>query len=125
MKYATIAARLLLGLIFVVFGLNHLIGFIKLPTDGMPPDALAYLGLLTGSGIMNVVKVLEVAGGALLLVGKFVPLGLVILMPVIVNILLYELCLLQKPGIAVVMAALGVFLIYSYRATFAPFFTKP
>ena len=125
MKYATIAARLVLGLMFVVFGLNHFIGFIKLPTDGMPPDALAYLGLLTGSGIMNVVKVLEVAGGALLLVGKFVPLGLVILMPVIVNILLYELCLLQKPGIAVVMAALGVFLIYSYRGVFAPFVTNP
>ena len=125
MKYATIAARLLLGLNFVVFGLNHVLEFIKLPTDGMPPDALAYIGLLVGSGIMNVVKVLEVAGGALLVVGKFVPLGLVILIPIIVNILLYEICLLHKPGIGVVMTALGLFLIYSYRSDFAPFFTKP
>ena len=91
----------------------------------MPPDALAYISLLIGAGIMTVVKVLEVVGGALLLVGKFVPLGLAILMPIIVNILLYELFLLHKPGIAVVMTLLGLFLIYSYRSTFAPFFTKP
>ncbi len=125
MRYATIAVRSLLGLNFFVFGLNHFIEFIKLPTDGMPPDARAYIGLLIGSGIMTVVKVLEVVGGALLLVGKFVPLGLTLLMPVIVNILLYELFLLHKPGVAVVMTLMGLFLMFAYRATFAPFFTKP
>lgn len=124
MKYATIAARLLLGLIFVGFGLNYFLKVIPIP-EGMPPEASSYLSLLMASGYLTVVKVLEIVGGALLLVGKFVPLGLVIVMPITANILLFELCLLQKPGIAVVMAALGVFLIYSYRATFAPFFTKP
>ena len=126
MKYATIAARLLLGLMFFVLGLNHFLKLFNPPMpEGLPPDAVAFVGLLASSGMMDVVKVLEVVGGALLLVGKFVPLGLTLLMPVVVNILLYELCFLHKPGVGVVMTLVGVFLIVSYRATFAPFFTKP
>lgn len=126
MRYATIAVRSLLGLMFFVLGLNHFLKLFAQPMpEGLPPDALAYTKLLSDSGIMDVVKVLELVGGGLLLVGKFVPLGLTLLMPVIVNILLYELFLLHKPGVAVVLTLMGLFLIVSYRATFAPFFTKP
>ncbi len=126
MKYATIAVRTLLGLLFFTLGLNHFLKFFAQPMpEGLPPDALAYVGLLSSSGIMDVVKVLELVGGFLLLIGKFVPLGLTLLMPVVVNILLYELCFLHKPGVGVVLTLVGVFLIVSYRATFAPFFTKP
>ena len=124
MKYATVAARVLLGLIFFVFGLNYFLKFMPTP-GGMPPDALSYLGLLAGSGYMAAVKVLEVAGGALLLAGKFVPLGVVILMPIIVNVLLFEIFFLGMPGIAVVMTLLALFLMYAHRDIFAPFFTKP
>ena len=126
MKYATIAVRSLLGLLFFALGLNHFLKFFAQPVpEGLPPDALAYAKLLGDSGIMDVVKALELVGGFLLLVGKFVPLGLTLLMPVIVNILLYELCLVHKPGIGLVLTVMGVFLIVAYRRTFAPFFTKP
>ena len=126
MKYATIAVRSLLGLMFFALGLNHFLKFFDQPMpEGLPPDAIAYTKLLGDSGIMDVVKVLELVGGALLLVGKFVPLGLTLLMPVIVNILLYELFLVHKPGIAVVLTLMGLFVMFAYRSTFAPFFTKP
>ncbi len=126
MKYVTIVVRSLLGLMFFVLGLNHFLKFFAQPMpEGLPPDALAYTKLLGDSGIMDVVKVLELVGGLLLLVGKFVPLGLTLLMPVIVNILLYEIFLVHKPGVAVALTAMGVFLIVSYRSTFGPFFTKP
>lgn len=125
MKYATIAVRSLLGLMFVLSGVNHFVKFFDVAIPEGKPDAIAYLGLLTSSGLMNVVKGLEISGGALLLVGKFAPLGLTLLMPVIVNILLYELCFLHKPGVAVVLTVMGLFLMVAYRGTFAPFFTKP
>ena len=126
MKYATIAVRSLLGLLFFGLGLNHFLKFFAQPMpEGLPPDAIAYTKLLSDSGITDVVKALELAGGLLLLVGKFVPLGLVILMPVVVNILLYEVCFLHTPRIGVVLTLMGVFLIVSYRSVFAPFFTKP
>ena len=115
-----------MGLMFFVLGLNHFLKFFAQPMpEGLPPDALAYTKLLGESGIMDVVKVLELVGGGLLLVGKFVPLGLTLLMPVIVNILLYELFLVHKPGVAVVLTLMGLFLMFAYRSTFGPFFTKP
>jgi len=92
MKFVTLIARLLLGVIFVVFGLNGFFNFISL---GPLPSGLAgqFVGALAQSHYFWVVAGLQVLGGALLLVNRFVPLGLVLLGPVIVNILLYHLFL--------------------------------
>ncbi|HSO00384.1 MAG TPA: DoxX family membrane protein [Candidatus Nanopelagicales bacterium] len=128
MKYAVIAARVLLGLIFVVFGLNFFFMFIPMPP---PPEvetaATRFGGALFGSGYMHAVKVFEIVGGALLLSGYYVPLGLVLLGPVIVNIALFHV-FLDKSGYAMTAALLGLegFLVYAYRASFAPLFqAKP
>src|SRR5262249_42975537 len=72
---------------------------------------------------LDVVKVLEVVGGALVLSGRMTPLGLVLLTPVAVNILLFELLLAKQPGPGVVFVAVCVFLIWAYRSHFAPVFT--
>ena len=123
MKYATIAVRTLLGLAFVLFGLAYFLKLMPEPEPGtFPPDAGAYLGLLAGSGYMTVVKVCELLGGALVLSGRFTPLGLVVLVPVLVNVLLFEVCFTGKPGISLVFLALCGFLMVSYRAYFLPFF---
>lgn len=127
MKYATIAVRTLLGLAFVLFGLAYFLKLMPEPEPGtFPPDAGTYLGLLAGSGYMTVVKVLELLGGVLVLSGRYTPLGLVVLVPVLVNVLLFEVCFTGKPGPSLVFLAACGFLMYSYRAYFAPFFTgKP
>ena len=70
-------------------------------------------------GYMDVVKVLELVGGVLVLSGRLVPLGLVILTPVAVNILFFEIFLLGQPGLGVVLTALCIFLIWAYRSHFA------
>ena len=59
----------------------------------------------------------------MLLTGKLVPLGIVLLMPVAVNILLYELFLMKEPGPGYVIVPLLVFLIWGYRSYFRPLFT--
>src|SRR6187431_810373 len=112
MRIVTLIARLLLGLIFVVFGLNGFLNFIPM---GPLPTGLAgqFIGALAQSHYFWVVAALQVAGGALLLVNRYVPLGLVLLGPVIVNILLYHL-LLNPTGMimAVVVAVLWFIVFY-------------
>src|SRR2546430_12172638 len=123
MKIAIIIARTLLGLIFVVFGLNAFLQFIHMP----PPQGLAgdFMKALFASHYFYVVAILQIAGGALCLLGKFVPLGLTLLGPVIVNILLFHI-FLDRSGLplAVVVSALALFLLWAYRQAFGGLF-KP
>src|ERR1051325_2048595 len=124
MKIAILIARLLLGLIFVVFGLN---GFLNFLSMGPTPTGLAgqFIGALFQSHYLWVVAGLQVVGGALLLVNRFVPLALVLLGPVIVNILLYHL-LLNPVGVApaIVVTILWFIVFYGYRRYFSGIFVQ-
>jgi uncharacterized membrane protein YphA (DoxX/SURF4 family) len=118
MKVATIIARILLGLVFVVFGSNAFLQFLPMPEmTGRPAQ---FIGSLAATGYLQAIAALQVIGGALLLIGKFVPLGLTLLGPIIVNIVLYHL-FLEPSGmpIAVVVALLEAFLIWRYWPAFA------
>ena len=92
MKIILLIARLLLGLTFVVLGLN---GFLNFLSMGPMPTGLAgqFISALILSHYFWVVAALQVAGGALLLVNRYVPLALVLLGPVIVNIICYHVFL--------------------------------
>jgi uncharacterized membrane protein YphA (DoxX/SURF4 family) len=119
MKIATLIARILLGLVFVVFGANFFLHFIPQPP---PPPGLAgdYVKVFAASGYMYVVGVLQLLSGLLLLIGRFVPLALTVLAAMIFNILVFHI-LMAPEGlpIAIVVAVLDVFLIWSYRDRFA------
>jgi len=123
MKTLTIIVRSLLGLTFVVFGLNAFLQFIPLP----PPQGLAgdFMKALFVSHYFYVVAILQITGGAICLLGRFVPLGLTLLGPVIVNILLFHI-FLEPSGLplAVVVSALALFLLWAYRQAFGGLF-KP
>ena len=118
MKVATIIARVLLGLIFVVFGSNIFLHFIP-----MPPPQPGLLGDFTKalfvSHYLHFVAVFQIVGGLLLLIGRFVPLGLVLLAPVIVNIDLVHV-LMDPSGLpmAAAVTILLLFLIWRYREAF-------
>ena len=121
MKYAVIGARILLGLIFFVFGLNGFLNFIEAPP--MTGDASTFIGILAGSGYLYVVKLIEIVGGLALLTGRFVPLGLTLLGPVIVNIMLFHGFLAPEGlPVPIVTVLLEGFLIWAYRKNFAPVF---
>jgi putative oxidoreductase len=124
MKIVTLIARILLGLIFVVFGLN---GFFHFLDMGPMPSGLAgqFIGALVQSHYFLVVAALQVAGGALLLVNRFVPLGLVLLGPVIVNIVLYHV-FLNPTGAApaIVVVLLWGIVFYGYRKYFSGIFVQ-
>ena len=125
MKVLAIVCRVLLGLMFVVFGLNGFFHFI--PLESPPPDSLPgkFMGSVIASGWMPIVWGLQVVGGILVLLGVTAPIGLVILGPIIFNILLFHLLMVHGHGITagLVAAVLEIVLIYAYRPYFAPFFT--
>ncbi len=121
MAKVVMVVRILLGLIFFAAGM---IGILNLVKAELPPgDAGVYTNILMTHGFMKFVSLLMVIAGLLLLVGRFVPLALVILGPILVNILLYHLLLDPKniaPGI--VATLMEVFLIWAYRLSFRGLF---
>jgi putative oxidoreductase len=118
MKVATIIARILLGLVFVVFGSNAFLHFIPMPPMQGPSGA--FIGAMAETGYLKVVAALQVAGGLILLVGRFVPLGLTLLGPVIVNILCFHI-FMDRSGLplALLVAVLALFLLWRNRTNFA------
>jgi uncharacterized membrane protein YphA (DoxX/SURF4 family) len=122
MNIVTILARILLGLTFLVFGLNGFLHFIPM---GKPPAGLAadFTKALFMSHYFYVVAGLQIAGGLLLLIGRFVPLGLTLLGPVVANILLFHIFLAPEGlPIAIAVTVLELFLIARYHRAFAGIF---
>jgi uncharacterized membrane protein YphA (DoxX/SURF4 family) len=122
MRTVVIVARILLGLVFLIFGLNGLLHFMPNPPE--PAPAIAFFVALAQTGYMfALIFGTQVIGGALLVLGVAVPFALVILAPVIVNIVAFHLFL--SPALlpmAIVVAAIEAILAWHYRAAFAPLF---
>jgi uncharacterized membrane protein YphA (DoxX/SURF4 family) len=119
MKIAYHIVRILLGLAFFASGLMVLLHLMQPPPLPQGP-AGAFTGALMSTGYLYAVKVLETIGGALLLIGRYVPLGLTILGPIIVNILFYDIFLDHTALIVgIVVAMLALFLLYYRRSAFA------
>ncbi|HXB62356.1 MAG TPA: hypothetical protein VNU94_05855 [Acidobacteriaceae bacterium] len=117
MKIAAIIIRTLVGLAFTFFGFNMIH---PLMHSAMPPgDAGIYFGLLYGHGFLFYIGAFQLVGGLLTLSGRFTPLGLVILAPILVNILLFH-SLFGVPGIinGGSLSVLVIFLIWVYRPNF-------
>jgi uncharacterized membrane protein YphA (DoxX/SURF4 family) len=115
-----IGARILLGLIFFVFGLNFFLHFIPQPPPSGPSGAFA--GAMFATGYFFVLlKVVETVSGALLIAGRFVPLVLAVLAPVVINIIFFH-AFLAPAGLAlpIVVLALELFLAWSYRSVYRP-----
>ncbi len=111
-------ARILLGLAFLVFGLNGFFHFMPMPPLAERPGA--FIGALAATGYMfPLIKGTEVLAGALLLSGRFVPLALVLLAPVLVNIAAFHIFLTPgEVGMSAFLVALTAFLAWSYRDSY-------
>lgn len=117
MKIVAIIIRVLLGLAFVVFGSNAFLHFMPMPP--MPGPAGDFMVAMNSTGYLQAIAALQVIGGILLLIG-FVPLGLLVLGPIIVNIVFFHI-FMERSGLpmALVFAALSLFLLWYHRRAFA------
>jgi uncharacterized membrane protein YphA (DoxX/SURF4 family) len=120
---APIVVRSLLGGLFVVFGLNGFLQF--LPAPELPPAAGAFFGALAATGYMlPLIKGIEVVAGSMLLTGRFVPLALTLLAPIVVNIAAFHVVLAPNPVMPVFLVAAMGYLAWSYRHAFAPMLAR-
>jgi putative oxidoreductase len=117
MKITSVIARFLLGLIFLVFGLNGFLNFLSMPA----PTGVAgqFLGALFVSHFLIVIFVIQLVGAVLLLLNRYVPLALTLLAPIIVNILLFHLSMAPSGlPLAIVVTVLWVLAFLNVRSAF-------
>ena len=118
-------ARVLMGLMFLVFGLNGFLHFIPEPKTPMPEGAMAFAGALVKSGYMfPMVMGTQLIVGVLLLLNRFVPLALALIAPVVVNIITFHVFLAPSgigPGLVVLV--LELYLAWTYRNAYRPMLT--
>jgi len=120
-RFYPVAARSLVGLIFLVMGLNGFLNFLPQPAT-MPAKAGAFLGGLVASGYMlQLISGVQVLVAIMFLSNRFVPLALAIIAPVIVNIAAFHLFLspLGAP-LAAITILLYLYLVWAYRAVYGP-----
>ena len=121
MRIASVIARYLAGVIFLVMGLNGFLNFIPLP----PPGGVAgqFMGALYVSHYLWVIFAFQVIAGVFLLVNRYVPLAVAILAPVLVNILTFH-ALMAPSGLplALFVALLWIVIFIEVRPAFSGLF---
>jgi putative oxidoreductase len=120
MKIVVLIARILLGLIFVVFGSNIFLQFF--PTPPMPAGPIKdFSTVMMATHYMQVVGFFQVLGGLLLFIPRFVPLGLTILAAILVNILATHLLVMHGGlfPIPILCVLLWLLIFWRYRSAFA------
>jgi len=124
MSIAKVILRSLLGLTFLVFGLNKFLHFIPNPPE--PPAAMDFFVALFKTGyFLSLLASFEVISGVLLLIGMMVPFALVLLAPIIVNIFFFHLFLAPAGlPIAAFVVVLEIALAWMHRDAFAPLFSS-
>lgn len=119
-RIVTAVVRVLLGLMFLVFGLNGFLNFIPAPKD-LPPDVITVSTGLMKGGYMAVVSATEIVVALLLLMNRFVPLALALLAPIVVGIITFHIAVAPAtivPGLVVLV--LELYLAWAYRGAFRP-----
>jgi uncharacterized membrane protein YphA (DoxX/SURF4 family) len=117
-RIATAIVRILLGLMFLLFGLNGFLNFIPQPKD-MPQDIMNVTGALMKAGYLTVVSAVEVVVAVMLLTNRFVPLALTLLAPIVVGIITFHIALAPATiGPGIVVLVMELYLAWSYRGAF-------
>jgi uncharacterized membrane protein YphA (DoxX/SURF4 family) len=117
-RIITAVIRVLLGLMFLLFGLNGFINFMPAPKE-LPPDMITVITGLMKGGYMVVVSGTEIVVAIMLLTNRFVPLALVLLAPIVVGIITVHIAVAPAtivPGLVVLVMEL--YLAWGYRGAF-------
>jgi len=125
MRIAVLITRTLLGLIYIVFGLNFFFHFLNMPVPVMSKAAADFSGGLFGAGyFFPFLKVLEIVSGIFLLVNKYTAFFILFVFPITLNIFLYHAFLMPSGlTVAAPMILLNLFLGYAYRKYYTSLFT--
>jgi hypothetical protein len=125
MKHIFATARILLGIIFLVFSLNYWIKFIPIASPEAESLAAGFMGAIYGAGFLTLVKLLELFSAVLLLSGRYINLALTLLGPIVVNILLFHVMIKQSDhALSVIIAILALVVLIGQRNYLKTIFAK-
>ncbi|MGZ3496274.1 MAG: hypothetical protein ACXWNK_02620 [Vulcanimicrobiaceae bacterium] len=124
MRIVALLARLLLGLIFTVMGLNGFLHFLPAPPS-IPEDAGVFLGVLMKTHYVYLTSGVQLIAGLLLLANQYVPLALVLLAGVLANILVFHITIMPQGLLLPIGVTILWFIVaWSMRVNFAPLFVR-
>ena len=106
----------LLAIIYLVFGANFFLHFIPMPPA--TGNAATFFGVIYSTGFLAFVKILEIVLGALLLINATRPLALLLIAPISLNILLFEVFIANQPGIGILLVILNALAIYHLKSRY-------
>ncbi|MEW5975837.1 MAG: DoxX family protein [Acidobacteriota bacterium] len=119
-RYVTTTVRILLGLVFLLFGLNGFLSFMPAPKD-LPAEIVTVTTALMKAGYLTVVSGVEVLISVLLLTNRFVPLALALLAPIVVGIITFHISIAPATiGPGIVVLVMELYLAWAYRVAFGP-----
>lgn len=117
MKTADTFITYLFALIYLTFSLNFFFGFLPMPA--LEGDAATFMGLLSASGYLTAVKVLELIVALMLIFNFQRPLAFLLILPVSTNVLMYDVFIVGMPALGVLMMALNLYLVFRLREKYA------
>ena len=123
MKHLPNIAGCLLGLAFVIFGLNHFLHFLEVPKppEGSPP--YLFFGAIGPTGYLSFIKIFEILGGIAVAIPKTRNIGLLLLGPIVINILAFQVFLANGAGLldppVIIVTALSAYLLWVGRKKFS------
>ncbi len=125
MKIAVLITRSLLGLVYLVFGLEFFLHFLHMSPPPMSKAAAGFEGGLFGAGyFFPLLKVVEIVSCIFLLINKYTALFLLIIFPITLNIFLFHAFLVPSGlTMAAPMIIINLFLGYAYRKYYTSIFT--
>ena len=125
MKKTTIVSRVILGFIYLVFGLDYFLHFIPYQPNHTGRVAAFKAGLLGVGYFYPMIKSIQIIGGILLLINRYAPFFAVVLFLISLNVLLYHTILVPSGWLmGVILIITNLFLGYAYRKYYDGMFIK-
>ena len=125
MKKATIISRILLGFIYLVFGLDYFFRFIPYQPNHTGRVAAFKAGLIGVGYFYPMIKSIQIAGGISMLINRYAPFFAVVLFPISLNVFLYHTILVPSGWLmGVLLIVPNLFLGYAYRKYYKGMFVR-
>lgn len=125
MKRTTAVSRIVLGAIYLIFGLDYFLHFIPYEPAHTGRVAAFKAGLMGVGYFYPMLKMIQVVGGLSLLVNQYAPFFAVVLFPVSVNVFLYHTILVPSAWwMGVLLLVPNLFLGYAYRKHYSGMFVR-
>ncbi|MXV53134.1 DoxX family membrane protein [Pedobacter sp. HMF7647] len=125
MKTATVISRVVLGLIYLIFGLDFFLHFIPYQPNHTGATAAFKSGLMAAGYFYPMMKFLQITGGISLLINRYAPFSAVVLFPISVNVFLFHTILVPSGWyMGVILLGTNLFLGYAYRTYYQSMFVR-